>query len=82
MLVFLTDTIHELSLMATYWSILISCRRSTSLDCTTQLPWPMLLGVFLSYWLMFIVQCFYAQRVWISESFRICQSIIGSQRIP
>ncbi|KAG1727785.1 uncharacterized protein EDB91DRAFT_1163257 [Suillus paluster] len=34
----LIDTIHQYSLMGIYWSILVSCRRSTSLECTTQLP--------------------------------------------
>ncbi|KAG1734594.1 hypothetical protein EDB19DRAFT_1726738 [Suillus lakei] len=65
MTVFLFETIHQYTLIGIYWSILISCRRSTSLECTTQLPWQMLLGVFMSYSVIFAVQGFYAHRVWI-----------------
>ncbi|KAG2073772.1 hypothetical protein BDR04DRAFT_1180442 [Suillus decipiens] len=56
MTVFLFDTINQLSMMAVYWSILISCRRSMSLQCTTETPlrqsWQYL-------------RHFYASRVWI-----------------
>ncbi|KAG1792797.1 uncharacterized protein HD556DRAFT_1536776 [Suillus plorans] len=65
MTVFLFETINQFALMAIYWSILISCRRSTSLECTTKFPWQMLLGLFLSFSVIFFVQCFYAYRVWI-----------------
>ncbi|KAG2113597.1 uncharacterized protein F5147DRAFT_681907 [Suillus discolor] len=65
MTVFLFETINQFALMAVYWSILISCRRSTSLECTTEFPWQMLLGLFLSFSVIFFVQCFYAYRVWI-----------------
>lgn len=65
MMTFCLETIHEYSLIAIYWSILISCRRSMSFECTAQLPWQMLLGVFMAYWIIFAVQCFYAYRVWI-----------------
>ncbi|KAG2360538.1 hypothetical protein BDR07DRAFT_140220 [Suillus spraguei] len=37
MTVFLFDTINQFSMMAVYWSILISCRRSMSLQCTTKI---------------------------------------------
>lgn len=65
MTVFLFDTIHQYAVTGIYWSIFISCRRSTSLECTNELPWQMLLGVFVSYSIIFFVQCFYAYRVWI-----------------
>ncbi|KAG1888141.1 hypothetical protein F4604DRAFT_1715739 [Suillus subluteus] len=42
---FCLDTIQEYSLIGMYWSIFISCRRSMSLECTTQLPWQVLLAV-------------------------------------
>lgn len=64
MTVFLFETIHQFAMMAIYWSILISCRRSTSLECMTKFPWQMLLGLFMSYSVIFFVQCFYAYRVW------------------
>ncbi|KIK40312.1 hypothetical protein CY34DRAFT_107832 [Suillus luteus UH-Slu-Lm8-n1] len=35
---FCLGTIHEYALIGMYWSILISCRRSMSLECTTKLP--------------------------------------------
>ncbi|KAG1830206.1 hypothetical protein EV424DRAFT_320638 [Suillus variegatus] len=49
MTVFLFETIHQFALTAVYWSILISCRRSTSLECTTKIPWQMLLALFMSF---------------------------------
>jgi len=64
-MVFCLGTIHEYALIGMYWSILISCRRSTSHECTTELPWQMVLGVFMACWIIFAVQCFYAHRVWI-----------------
>ncbi|KAG2360539.1 hypothetical protein BDR07DRAFT_1461932 [Suillus spraguei] len=63
--VFLFDTINQFSLMAVYWSILISCRRSISLQCTTETPLQMSLGAFTTYWIVLFVQFFYASRVWI-----------------
>ncbi|KAG1752034.1 hypothetical protein EDB19DRAFT_2021809 [Suillus lakei] len=77
MMVFCFETIHQYSLIGIYWSILISCRRSTSLECTTRLPWQMLLGVLMAYWIIFAVQCFYAYRVWISECSRIYESEVS-----
>ncbi|KAG1782085.1 hypothetical protein EV702DRAFT_1069660 [Suillus placidus] len=65
MTVFLFETIHQCALLGIYWSILGLCRRSTSFECTTKLPWQMPLGVFMSYSVIFFVQCFYAHRVWI-----------------
>ncbi|KAG2131017.1 hypothetical protein DEU56DRAFT_814451 [Suillus clintonianus] len=65
MMVFCFETIHQYAIVGMYWSILISCRRSTSLECAAQLPWQMLLVVLLGYWIAFAVQCFYAYRVWI-----------------
>ncbi|KAG2746083.1 hypothetical protein P692DRAFT_20808428 [Suillus brevipes Sb2] len=56
MAVFLFETIHQYAMIGIYWSILISCRRSSSLECTMKLPW---------YSVIFAVQCFYAHRVWI-----------------
>ncbi|KAG1763095.1 hypothetical protein EDD22DRAFT_846622 [Suillus occidentalis] len=35
---FCLGTIHEYALIGMYWSILISCRRGMSLECTTKLP--------------------------------------------
>lgn len=64
MTVFLFETIHQFAMMGIYWSILISCRRSASLECTTKFPWQMILGLFMSYSVIFFVQCFYAYRVW------------------
>ncbi|KAG1839048.1 hypothetical protein DFJ58DRAFT_813239 [Suillus subalutaceus] len=52
----LFDTMHQYAMTGIYWSIFISCRRSTSLE---------LLGLFVSYSIIFFVQCFYAYRVWI-----------------
>ncbi|KAG2339122.1 hypothetical protein BDR05DRAFT_635015 [Suillus weaverae] len=76
MMVFCLGTIHEYALIGMYWSILISCRRSTSLECTTKLPWQML-GVFMACWIVFAVQCFYAHRVWIiTEYNRLITGII------
>ncbi|KAG1734596.1 hypothetical protein EDB19DRAFT_1142956 [Suillus lakei] len=46
MTVFLFETIHQCAMMGIYWSILISCRRSTSLECTNKLPWQMLASTF------------------------------------
>ncbi|KAG1858139.1 hypothetical protein F4604DRAFT_1906370 [Suillus subluteus] len=65
MTAFLFDTMHQYAMTGIYWSIFISCRRSTSLECTTKFPWQMLLGLFVSYSIIFFVQCFYAYRVWI-----------------
>ncbi|KAG1740511.1 uncharacterized protein EDB91DRAFT_1132883 [Suillus paluster] len=65
MMVFCLVTINQYALIGMYWSILISCRRSTSLKCMTELPWQMLLGVLVSAWIVFAVHCFYAHRVWI-----------------
>lgn len=77
MMVFCLGTIHEYALIGMYWSILISCRRSTSLECTTKLPWQMVLGVFMACWIVFAVQCFYAHRVWIiTEHNRLITGII------
>ncbi|KAG0696177.1 hypothetical protein DFH29DRAFT_213901 [Suillus ampliporus] len=39
MMVFCLETIHQYTLIGMYWSILISCRRSTSLKCMNELPW-------------------------------------------
>ncbi|KAG1807432.1 uncharacterized protein BJ212DRAFT_744211 [Suillus subaureus] len=76
MMVFCLGTIHEYALIGMYWSILISCRRSTSLECMTKLPWQML-GVFMACWIVFAVQCFYAHRVWIiTEYNRLITGII------
>ncbi|KAG2043973.1 hypothetical protein BDR03DRAFT_342569 [Suillus americanus] len=47
MTVFLFDTIHQYAVTGIYWSIFISCRRSTSLECTNELPWQMLASTFL-----------------------------------
>lgn len=75
--VFCLGTIHEYALIGMYWSILISCRRSMSLECTTKLPWQMVLGVFMACWIVFAVQCFYAHRVWIiTEYNRLLTGII------
>ncbi|KAG1737939.1 hypothetical protein EDD22DRAFT_923301 [Suillus occidentalis] len=38
----LFETIHQCAMIGIYWSILISCRRSSSLECTMKLPWQML----------------------------------------
>ncbi|KAG2360548.1 hypothetical protein BDR07DRAFT_1461939 [Suillus spraguei] len=65
MTVFLFDTINQFSITAIYWSILISCRRSMSLQCMTKISLQMPLGAFTTYWIVFFVQCFYASRVWI-----------------
>ncbi|KAG2121617.1 hypothetical protein DEU56DRAFT_834102 [Suillus clintonianus] len=65
MIVFLFETIHQYAMIGIYWSILISCRRSTSLECTTKLSWQTLLAVLMSYSVIFAVQCFYVHRVWI-----------------
>ncbi|KAG2159220.1 uncharacterized protein EDB93DRAFT_272787 [Suillus bovinus] len=63
---FCLETIHEYSLSGIYWSILISCRRSMSLECTSQLLWwQVLLAVLTAYCIIFAVQCFYVCRVWI-----------------
>ncbi|KAG2131024.1 hypothetical protein DEU56DRAFT_814499 [Suillus clintonianus] len=77
MMVFCLGTINEFALIGMYWSILISCRRSTSLVCTTELPWQMLLGVFMSCLIVFAVHCFYIHRVWIiTEHNRLITGII------
>ncbi|KAG2050795.1 hypothetical protein BDR06DRAFT_627556 [Suillus hirtellus] len=60
---FCLETIHEYLLIGIYWYILISCRHSTSFECTAQLPWQ--LAVLMAHWIIFAVQCFYARRVWI-----------------
>ncbi|KAG1888134.1 hypothetical protein F4604DRAFT_1899772 [Suillus subluteus] len=56
MSVFCLGTIHEYALIGMYWSILISCRRSTSFECMAKLPWQMVLGVFMACWIVFAVQ--------------------------
>ncbi|KAG1855639.1 hypothetical protein DFJ58DRAFT_785807 [Suillus subalutaceus] len=77
MTVFCLGTIHEYALIGMYWSILISCRRSTSFECMAKLPWQMVLGVFMACWIVFAVQCFYAHRVWIiTEYNRLITGII------
>ncbi|KAG2360693.1 hypothetical protein BDR07DRAFT_1411828 [Suillus spraguei] len=77
MTVFCVGTVHEYALIGMFWSILISCRRSTSLECMTKLPWQMVLGVFTACWIVFAVQCFYAHRVWIiTEYNRLITGII------
>ncbi|KAG1743687.1 uncharacterized protein EDB91DRAFT_1125394 [Suillus paluster] len=55
MMTFCLVTINQYALVGMNWSILISCRRSTSLTCTTELPWQLLLGVFVSVWVVFAV---------------------------
>ncbi|OAX38839.1 hypothetical protein K503DRAFT_770052 [Rhizopogon vinicolor AM-OR11-026] len=77
MMVFSFGTLHQYALIGMFWSILISCRRSTSLQCTDELPWQMLLAVVVSTWIIFAVQCFYAHRVWIiTEYNRLITGII------
>ncbi|KAG0692727.1 hypothetical protein DFH29DRAFT_967858 [Suillus ampliporus] len=77
MIVFCLGTIHQYTLTAVYWSILISCRRSTSIVCTTELPWQLLLGIHATAWIVLVVQCFYAHRVWIiTEHNRFLTGII------
>ncbi|KAG1752028.1 hypothetical protein EDB19DRAFT_2021804 [Suillus lakei] len=75
MVVFCFGTIEQYALVGVYWSILISCRRNTSLECTTKLP---CLGYLRTAWIMFAVQCFYAHRVWIiTEHNRLLTGIIS-----
>ncbi|KIJ69185.1 hypothetical protein HYDPIDRAFT_105780 [Hydnomerulius pinastri MD-312] len=59
------DTIHVWGCSQLYWQLLVACRRNFSQDCQTRLPVSFSLAVFLNYCITFIVQCFYAQRVWI-----------------
>lgn len=63
MTVFLFDTINQFSMTAVYWFILISCRRSMSLQCTTKISLQIPLAVFTANSIAFFVQCFYASRV-------------------
>ncbi|KIJ69186.1 hypothetical protein HYDPIDRAFT_24039 [Hydnomerulius pinastri MD-312] len=65
LLVFILDSAHAYSLAGLYWELLISCRRSNSYECVSILPWEMLMGVVVAYWITFAVQSFYAHRVWI-----------------
>ncbi|KIK77938.1 hypothetical protein PAXRUDRAFT_834797 [Paxillus rubicundulus Ve08.2h10] len=51
--------------VSTSYSLLIRCRRNTSPSCVVYLPWGSVLGTLLLYWIAFLVQIFYAHRVWI-----------------
>ncbi|KIJ61229.1 hypothetical protein HYDPIDRAFT_116216 [Hydnomerulius pinastri MD-312] len=64
-LVCILDNFHMCSLSAFYWKLLISCHMNTSYDCTVRMPVVLIIGVFLVYLVTFIVQSFYAHRVWI-----------------
>ncbi|KAF8447760.1 hypothetical protein L210DRAFT_3527122 [Boletus edulis BED1] len=59
------DTIHLYGCVQLYWQVLIVCRRDPSLECSTRLPLGFALAVLVNYIITLIVQCFYAQRVWI-----------------
>ncbi|KAF9220394.1 hypothetical protein BS17DRAFT_343090 [Gyrodon lividus] len=45
--------------------LFIHCRINKSPNCFVYLPWELTLGTFIVYWLTFMVQVFYAHRVWI-----------------
>ncbi|KAG2134296.1 hypothetical protein BD769DRAFT_1444329 [Suillus cothurnatus] len=63
-LVFVLDMFHTYCSCGLFWQLLITCRYNTIQQCLI-LPWDIVAGIFLSSTISFIVQWFYAYRVWI-----------------
>ncbi|OAX35314.1 hypothetical protein K503DRAFT_376933 [Rhizopogon vinicolor AM-OR11-026] len=63
-LVFVVDLFHTYCTSALYWKLLVVCRRNDSPKCQI-IPWELFTGILLACALSFIVQCFYAHRIWI-----------------
>ncbi|KAI5984662.1 hypothetical protein EDD15DRAFT_2533127 [Pisolithus albus] len=64
LLVFVLDTVNTLTCLSFYCRTLILCRWKTSYTCTLQLPWDLSTNLVSRFTVSFLVQCFYAHRVW------------------
>ncbi|KAF8845164.1 hypothetical protein BDN67DRAFT_548876 [Paxillus ammoniavirescens] len=65
LLIFFADTVHLIGSSQYFWYLLISCHRSNSWSCETELSWGAIATVLMSYIITFAVQCFYCHRIWI-----------------
>ncbi|KAJ8580014.1 hypothetical protein M405DRAFT_938927 [Rhizopogon salebrosus TDB-379] len=63
--VFVFDTGHTIGILASYWLILLSCRRTTSPDCLSPFNWVSLLPFTGTTLITLSVQSFYTHRIWI-----------------
>ncbi|KAJ8583276.1 hypothetical protein M405DRAFT_519813 [Rhizopogon salebrosus TDB-379] len=63
--IFLLDCLHTIGLVGSFWHVLVSCHRSTSLGCEAPPNWEPLVIVIGNYVITLFVQSFYVHRVWI-----------------
>ncbi|KAF8835323.1 hypothetical protein BDN67DRAFT_975460, partial [Paxillus ammoniavirescens] len=59
------DSAHTFVLTSTLYTSFIHCRRNTSLSCLLNVPLGFLAGFLIIFWVTFMVQAFYAHKVWI-----------------
>ncbi|KAI6019479.1 hypothetical protein BKA83DRAFT_4306498 [Pisolithus microcarpus] len=64
LLVFVLDTVNTLTCLSFYCRTLILCRWKTSYTCTLQPSWDLSTNLVSRFMVSFLVQCFYAHRVW------------------
>ncbi|KAH7926562.1 hypothetical protein BV22DRAFT_340740 [Leucogyrophana mollusca] len=64
-LVFVMDTLHTYGMAGYNWVLVIFCRHDTSRGCPSTLPWEAIMAAICSYSITFVVQSFYAYRLWI-----------------
>ncbi|KAH7909851.1 hypothetical protein BJ138DRAFT_1154245 [Hygrophoropsis aurantiaca] len=59
------NTFHVYCSVAYEWFILVPCRHNNIFACLQTSTWQMVSSLFLSFFVPFIVQSFYGQRIWI-----------------
>ncbi|KAH7912160.1 hypothetical protein BJ138DRAFT_832207 [Hygrophoropsis aurantiaca] len=63
--VFVLDTMSTYGALHYQWEIFIRCHKNISADCQAVIPWQAYMSMILGFHLTFVVQSFYAHRVWI-----------------
>ncbi|KAH7922817.1 hypothetical protein BV22DRAFT_629879 [Leucogyrophana mollusca] len=65
LLIFIMDSLQSYGMIVYFRTLFTLCHRNTAPACLSVLPWELFMAVVLSYVVTFIVQSFYAHRVWI-----------------
>ncbi|KAF8837276.1 hypothetical protein BDN67DRAFT_1071523 [Paxillus ammoniavirescens] len=68
-IVFILDSAHTFLSTTTLYNLFIQCRRNASPSCMIYLPGTLTGSVCIIFWIAFIVQIFYAHRVWIISGY-------------
>ncbi|KAH7928644.1 hypothetical protein BV22DRAFT_196977 [Leucogyrophana mollusca] len=65
LLIFLMDTLHTYGVISYQWGLFLFCHHNATSACLSVLPWEIFMAVVLGFGITFIVQSFFAHRVWI-----------------